>query len=76
MLLHFLFCGKNFEGKSNSWYTVPMQCPQCFREMQFQGKQFTYRKDGKEYLRELYQCVEEDIWVTIEKPTGEQRKLA
>lgn len=44
--------------------------------MQFVQRQFTYREDRKEYIREVYQCVEDDVWVTVEVPIGNQKPLA
>lgn len=37
--------------------------------MKFIEMHKTYREDGKEYTRGMYQCETDDIWVTVEVPT-------
>lgn len=44
-----------------------MICPSCHGEM-YPIKNDTYKGSTKWYDREIFQCAEEDIWVTIETP--------
>lgn len=46
-----------------------MKCPKCQKDMVFVEMHKTYREDGREYNRAIYQCEQDDIWITIEVPT-------
>lgn len=44
--------------------------------MSLRETHFTYRDDEKEYNHGTYQCVEDDIWITIEVPMDTTKNLA
>ncbi len=45
-----------------------MKCPKCGKEMEKIRKDFSYGSKNKEYLRVIYVCKKDDIWVTVETP--------
>ena len=53
-----------------------MKCPKCNKELPKVGNQVTNNlktgKEYKEYDKEIYQCQDDDIWVTIETPLIEK----
>ncbi len=48
-----------------------MKCPKCQKKMFLKNKSFSYNTDTKpqkKYLRKIYWCKTDDVWVSIEVP--------
>ncbi len=56
--------------KSLSRYNKFMKCPACSKTMKKieQDASFNPKDDNKEYVRVMYHCATDDIWVTTEVP--------
>lgn len=49
-----------------------MICPECGKKMLLKAKSFSYNyftKPKKRYLRKLFWCKKDDIWLSIETPS-------
>ena len=48
-----------------------MKCSECEKEMKLKKKDVSYNfdvKPKKKYLRKVYWCKDDDIWINIENP--------
>lgn len=48
-----------------------MKCPRCSQKMLLKKKDFSYdlrAKTKKKYVRKIYWCKEDDVWMTVEAP--------
>lgn len=54
-----------------------MICPQCKQKISLKWKDFSYdrrSKPKKEYLRKVFWCEKDDVWITVETPTASRKK--
>lgn len=52
-------------------YNLGMKCSECKKEMKLVGKDFSYNfktKPKVKYLRTVYHCATNDIWINVEVP--------
>ena len=50
-----------------------MNCPICNKEMKKLPEEISHNpRDSKEYVRTVYQCEDDDAWVTTELPVVTQ----
>lgn len=46
-----------------------MKCPKCHQEMEVKSKDTSNNfETGQKYERTIFQCKEDDVWVTTEIP--------
>ncbi len=44
-----------------------MKCPLCDQTMR-EEKNTSFREDGKQYSKTLYNCKKDDVWIVVEIP--------
>ncbi len=45
-----------------------MKCPICQQVMNLNKEDISFRNDGKEYKRRMYECTSDDTWIVVETP--------
>ena len=54
-------------------YNYDMKCPKCNKKMVLKSKDFSYNnKPSKKYVRRIYWCKDDDVWISLEIPEGKK----
>lgn len=45
-----------------------MHCPLCDLEMTVMRKDVSFNTNNVQYIRKIYKCITDDVWITTEIP--------
>lgn len=53
-----------------------MNCPNCHKTMRIKKEDRSLGANKKEYMRTIYWCEVDDVWINVEIPKDNTQKLA